>query len=212
MNHSIYLFDFDYTLVNSEKGIVGCFHRTLKKYGLPDVPDQRLRRTIGLPMEDAVKQVTGLTAPAEINAFIEDYRRFADRYMTPNTHFFPETLPTLRALRQRGAHTAIISTKTRSRIAEKFQQDGVEELIDFIIGREDVQEPKPDPEGILCAIQRFSASRDAVLYVGDSLMDAGAARNAGTDFAAVTTGTTTPEEFQAFPHCRIMKSLAELIE
>jgi len=48
MNHSIYLFDFDYTLVNSEKGIVGCFHRTLKKYGLPDVPDQRLRRTIGL--------------------------------------------------------------------------------------------------------------------------------------------------------------------
>ena len=69
MNHSIYLFDFDYTLVNSEKGIVGCFHRTLKKYGLPDVPDQRLRRTIGLPMvHDDRDVLMSLTVAGLINA------------------------------------------------------------------------------------------------------------------------------------------------
>ena len=39
-----------------------------------------------------------------------------------------------------------------------------------------------------------------------------AAQNAGTDFAAVTTGTTTAAEFKSFPHVKIMKSLAELID
>ncbi len=212
MNYSVYLFDFDYTLVDSAAGIVGCFHRTIAQYHLPPVPDERLCRTIGLPMEDAVKQVTGLQSNEQIDAFIETYRRFADQYMTPNTHFFPETLPMLRSLRQNGAHTAIISTKTRSRIAEKFQPEDARGLIDFIIGREDVSQPKPAPEGILCAIARFAVPKEAVLYIGDSLMDAGAAQNAGTDFAAVTTGTTSPQEFQSFPHVKIMKSLAELID
>lgn len=143
MNYSIYLFDFDYTLADSEKGIVGSFHHTLKARGFAPVPDEHIRRTIGLPMEDAVRQITGLQDIAQVTAFIEEYRCFADTYMTPNTRFFPETIPTLQTLRARGAHTAVISTKTRSRIAEKFEQDGVMHLLDFIIGREDVAVPKP---------------------------------------------------------------------
>jgi phosphoglycolate phosphatase len=212
VNYSIYLFDFDYTLADSEKGIVGSFHHTLKARGFAPVPDEHIRRTIGLPMEDAVRQITGLQDIAQVTAFIEEYRCFADTYMTPNTRFFPETIPTLQTLRARGAHTAVISTKTRSRIAEKFEQDGVMHLLDFIIGREDVAVPKPAPEGILCALQRLGGQKAETLYIGDSHIDARAAQNAGTDFAAVTTGTTTAAEFKSFPHVKIMKSLAELID
>ena len=171
MNYSIYLFDFDYTLADSEKGIVGSFHHTLKARGFAPVPDEHIRRTIGLPMEDAVRQITGLQDIAQVTAFIEEYRCFADTYMTPNTRFFPETIPTLQTLRARGAHTAVISTKTRSRIAEKFEQDGVMHLLDFIIGREDVAVPKPAPEGILCALQRLGGQKAATLYIGDSHID-----------------------------------------
>lgn len=211
MHYNVYLFDFDYTLANSENGIVGCFHKTLQKLGYPDIADDKIRQTIGMPMEDATAQIIGTTDPARITAFIDIYRQEADRSMTPNTHFYEDTVPTLRALKAKGAQIAIISTKTRHRIEEKFIQDNVTDLLDFIIGREDVHTPKPDPEGILLAIQRFGVAKAAVLYTGDSFIDANAAQNAGVDFAAVTTGTTTADTFQSYPHVRIMKHLKEIL-
>lgn len=211
MTYPVYLFDFDYTLANSEKGILICFHRTMEKHGYPPVRDDTIRHTIGMPMEDAIARITGETDPARIRWFQNEYRKFSDPLMTPNTFFYPETIPTLTRLREQDARIGIISTKTRGRIAEKFEQDHVLHLLDFIIGREDVKNPKPDPEPILLAIGRLGVQKKDVLYVGDSLFDAGAAKNAGVDFAAVTTGTTKAGEFKSFPHKKIMKSLNELL-
>ena len=42
LDYRLYLFDFDYTLVNSEPAIVKCFHITLQKLGYTDVPDERI--------------------------------------------------------------------------------------------------------------------------------------------------------------------------
>ena len=161
--YELYLFDFDYTLVNSEQGIVGCFRRTIEKWQLPRPADDAIRHTIGLPMEKAVAILTGLTDADDIDRFITDYKRDADIHMTPGTHFFPDTLPTLRALRARGAKIAIISTKTRTRIEEKFVVDHCTDLIDRIIGCEDVTAMKPSPEGIEKAIALFGAKKEAVL-------------------------------------------------
>lgn len=212
MEYRYYLFDFDYTLANSEKGITGCFHTTLAHFGYDDVPDEAIRKTIGLPMEEAICRLTGLEETAAVENFLSFYRKEADKNMTPNTHFYPETLPLLHAIRAAGAKSAIISTKTRRRIMEKFLLDGVEDLIDFVIGCEDVKTLKPSPEGILAACRRFSAIKKEVLYTGDNTVDAEAARAAGVPFAAVLTGTTERKDFEALPHVKIMKNLGELIK
>lgn len=211
MDYQVYLFDFDYTLANSESAIIKCFRITLAKHGYPAVDDDTIRRTIGLSMEDAVSRVSGETEPDRLQWFIREYRKEAALYMTPGTFFYPDSIPTLRTLQKKGAQTAIVSTKTRDRIAEKFEQDGVTDAIDFIVGREDVQFPKPDPEGLLLAIRHFGIEKKQALYIGDSFVDAHAAQNAGLDFAAVTTGTTTAQDFTHWPHKRIMKNLSELV-
>ena len=46
--YRLYLFDFDYTLVNSEQGILGCFHRTIDAWHLPSVTDDTNRK-LSLP-------------------------------------------------------------------------------------------------------------------------------------------------------------------
>lgn len=211
MSYSLYLFDFDYTLVNSEEGILKCFRLTLDAYARPQVPDDVIRKTIGLPMEEAVHRITGYEDAAQIDAFIEDYRHLADRYMTPGTHFFPDTLDVLRALRVRGARIGIISSKTRSRIQEKFDGTGTSDLIDRIIGIEDVKMPKPAPEGIEAALRAFGAARQQTLYVGDSVVDAGAAQQAAVPFAAVLTGATPAAAFAAYPHVAICQNLRGLL-
>ena len=72
------------------------------------------------------------------------------------------------------------------------------DLIDIIVGAEDVKASKPNPEGLLWTLERLGLKKEEVLYVGDSYVDAKTAENANVGFAAVLTGTTTREEFSNY--------------
>ena len=112
--YKAYVFDFDYTLANSEKGIVMCFQLLFEAEGYDGIPEEAIRRTIGMTMYDAMALLTGETDPDRVNALILEYKvRFSDKYMTANTHLYPQTLPTLHALKDAGALCCIASTKTR---------------------------------------------------------------------------------------------------
>ena len=210
--YSCYLFDFDYTLADSSKGITDCFHRTMEAFGLPPVEDIAIERTIGLPMRDAVRRITGLDDDGKIEEFLTHYRALADKTMTAMTFFYPEALPTLKKLKERGAKVAIISSKTSHRIREAFVRDKAEGLIDFIIGCEEVRDLKPSPEGIFLALARFGAKPAAALYTGDSTTDAEAAKNAGVAFYGVTHGVTTAEELAAYSHEAIGSTLETVLK
>lgn len=211
MNYKFYFFDFDYTLVNSEKGIVGCFLKTMEELHIPPNPWDEIKMTIGMPMQDAVTHLTGLTDPAELQQFITIYKKYANQLMTDNTHFFPDTVATLKRLKEAGCTVGIVSTKTRRRINEKFQQEGCSHLIDLVIGSEDTSACKPDPQGINMALDRTGAPRHQAVYVGDSIYDAGAAQNAGLDFVGVLTGNTSAEALKAYPSVQIINHLGELL-
>ena len=42
------------------------------------------------------------------------------------------------------------------------------------------------------------------LYIGDSYIDAQAAQNAKIDFVGVTTGTTSREKLESYPHVAVL--------
>ena len=46
-SYQAYLFDFDYTLANSSKGIVMCYRNVLERHGFHQVDDLSIKRTIG---------------------------------------------------------------------------------------------------------------------------------------------------------------------
>ena len=120
--------------------------------------------------------------------------------MTVNTVLFLETKSVLAALKDSGARIGIISTKFRYRIKELLDQHFPEDFLDIIIGGEDVQTPKPSPEGLLLAIRQLHATKAETLYIGDSTVDAETAQKAGVDFAGITHGMTTAEELKKYPH------------
>ena len=122
MSYQVYLFDFDYTLADSSRGITLCFRHVLERNGYAGVTDEAIRRTIGKTLEESFSILTGVTDPDRLAAFKAEYRREADVYMTPNTRLFPETLRVLRTLKERGAKIGIISTKYRFRIHDTMDQ------------------------------------------------------------------------------------------
>jgi phosphoglycolate phosphatase len=69
---------------------------------------------------------------------------------------------------------------------------------------------KPDPEGLLKALEYFGVPKEDTLYTGDHLVDAQAAEAAGLDFAAVLTGNTSSYAFQGLPHRAIVPNVGHI--
>jgi phosphoglycolate phosphatase len=208
--YSLYLFDFDLTLVETRDVIVKCFHKTMAEMGFARNNDKELARLIGLPMQEAVGIALNTQDKEIIAHFCRTYTVVADRYMTAGTHFYPETLPALQKLKESGAKIGIVSSKTASRIEEKLQQSHCQHLIDHVLGCQEVAAHKPDPEGLLKALEYFGVPKEDTLYTGDNLVDAQAAEAAGLDFAAVLTGNTSSYAFQGLPHRAIVPNVGHI--
>ena len=71
--YKAYVFDFDYTLANSEKGIVMCFQLLFEAEGYDGIPEEAIRHTIGMTMYDAMTLLTGETDPDRVNALIQAF-------------------------------------------------------------------------------------------------------------------------------------------
>lgn len=211
MKYSAYLFDFDYTLADSSIGIVKCFRIILERHGFTTATDEDIRRTIGKTLEESFAILTGEHNATTLATWRKEYTAEADQYMNINTRLYPDSLPTLRALKEQGARIGIISTKYRRRITDFFKDKVAPDFIDLVVGGEDVTQAKPHPEGLLAAIGRLHVNPKDVLYIGDSTVDARTAQAAGVDFAGVLTGETTRRELEAYPYVSLMDSLAELV-
>ena len=122
MKYTTYLFDFDYTLADSSRGIVICFRNVLERHGHTGISDEAIKRTIGKTLEDSFSILSGITTPETLAEYKKEYVKEADTYMTVNTFFFPETVTVLKTLKSQGAQIGIISTKFRFRIREMVDQ------------------------------------------------------------------------------------------
>lgn len=202
------IFDFDYTLGDSTMGIIASVNYALESLGYGVESTENIKKTIGLSLKETFKALTGETYGAEQFAVL--FKEKADAVMVSNTELYEHTLNLLVKLHQSGIKTAIVTTKFHYRIDAILSKFNAAELIDVIVGGEDVTEPKPSPEGLLLAIDKLCVPAENVLYVGDSIVDAKTAVSAGVDFAAVLTGTTTTDEFQAFPFIMLGNNLKEI--
>ena len=209
--YQTYLFDFDYTLADSSRGIVICFRNVLERHHHTGISDGQIKRTIGKTLVESFSLLTGIQDAETLEEYRKEYVKEADRFMTVNTRLFPETAAVLQALKEKGAQIGIISTKYRYRIMELMSHAIPQDVISLVVGGEDVKTAKPSPEGVFLALERLNAEKSSTLYIGDSTVDAETARNAGIDFAGVLHGTTTEEELKAYPHVSVIRDLTELI-
>lgn len=210
MDYSAVLFDFDYTLADSSRGIVTCFRNVLERSDYHDITDDQIKRTIGKPLEDSFSILTGVTDPEHLAALRKEYGKEADVFMNKNTFLFSDTLQVIESLRQKDIKTGIISTKYRFHIKSYLDEYVPATCFDIIIGGEDVASHKPDPEGLLMAMEQLNVAREQTLYVGDSVVDAETALSAKVDFVGVTSGATTESELAVYPHVKIIDRLGLL--
>ncbi|MFH1084497.1 MAG: HAD-IA family hydrolase [Chloroflexota bacterium] len=207
---SAILFDFDYTLADATAGIIACVAYALERLGLPPVAPAAVRRTVGLPLRETLGALGRPCDEATAAEFTRLFVEHADRVMLDATLFWPWARQAALALSADGLALGIVSTKFRHRIASVLQRDGLEACFRVVVGAEDVQALKPDPEGLRMAMARLGSGPRDTLYVGDSVTDAEAARRAGVPFVTVLSGATEETEFAAYAPLAVLRHVGEL--
>ena len=204
------VFDFDLTLADSTPGIVECVNYALPKMGMPPVDPGDIHPTIGLSLPRIFATLTGRSDPAGVARFSAGFIERAEQVMADSTVIFPHVPRILSRLKSYGLGTAIVSTKFRRRIEGILARDKLTDSFDVIIGGEDVDEHKPDPEGLYKALSRLNVKAVDSVYVGDHPVDAEAARRARVPFIAVLSGNSVASDFHSNEVLQILLSLEEL--
>lgn len=204
------VFDFDYTLGDSTDGIVICTNAALEQLGCDPVSEQTIRPTVGLTLEEMYAVFTGDADPERAGSFSKLFIDKAETVVPEHTFLLPGVEETLRRIHAEGIPIGIVTTKYHGQIEQILKRTHTTELVSYIVGADDVTYQKPDPESIWKILTEMNLDISEILYVGDSLVDAKTAQAAGADFAAVTTGTTTEEQFADYPHIAVMSSLQEV--
>lgn len=203
-------FDFDYTLGDCTESIVAGFQYGLSQMGWP-VPDREaIRATIGYALEDSYTMLTGDKDPDRRAQFRPYFVSVALERQRTEATLFPGAVELIRGLNAAGIKTGIVSTKRSDTIGFILERFGLSRELSLVIGGADVKEPKPDPQGLHIAMDKLDVTADQLLFCGDTILDAGAAKNAGCDFAAVLLGTTGADGFSAFSPVHFAPDLWDL--
>lgn len=137
------------------------------------------------------------------------FHQKAEQVMVSSTVLYRDAKEILQCLKNKGCKTGIVTTKLHYRIEQILDKFGIRNLVDIIVGAEDVKVEKPSPEGLLWAIEHLNINKENVIYVGDSVVDAQTAERAGVDFAGVLTGVTSRKDFDRFQYVCIGQNLTE---
>jgi pyrophosphatase PpaX len=91
-------------------------------------------------------------------------------------------------LHREGRRLGVVTAKRRSTVELAFARVPVAHLFETVVGGDETEKHKPDPEPLLLAAERMHASPAETAYVGDSPFDIRAAKAAGMYAVAVTWG------------------------
>ena len=184
-----FLFDFDGTLAYSEPAYRAAFVHSIERHTgvLPN--EAEFRDFWNVPPHEVLKRYGEELLDEMFASFEEHY------YATHHEHLtaYDGIEEVLWSLNERGASVGIVSLKPRRAGEIELDVIGLRKLVGLAVWGDDVARPKPEPDGVLRALEHLGADPGATLVVGDSPSDIMMGRAAGTLTAAALWGGSSRE-------------------
>lgn len=188
------LLDVDGTLINTKRLYVECYRQAV----LPHIGRElTVEEVLALRPRSELRFIRDVVGAERAQACMEDFWRAYERLH--DVHFrgvypgIPEMLEVLRTL---GFPLGIVTGKSRRSWETTVARVALGPF-DCLVFDDDVAEPKPDPQGLLLALEALGVEAGRAIYLGDSLSDLEAAVAAGVRPAAALWAKK-PEERESF--------------
>ena len=178
------LFDLDGTVVDSGAIILASMRHATREVLGRDYTDEELMQAVGGPGLEAQMQAL---APEQAERLVDVYRAHNEP-LHDELEACAGMEEVLVRLRHEGRRLGIVTAKRRSTVELAFARVPLGHLFETVVGGDETERHKPDPQPLLLAAERLGADPAATAYVGDSPFDVRAARAAGMHAVAVTWG------------------------
>lgn len=202
------LWDLDGTLLDSKLSIRETMNTVLAERGLPAFTRAELDALIGHPLRDILATKTADRALVE--AMTHRYRAAYNESGWVTVRVAEGLADLVAALRQRGFHMAVVTSKGQQETETLLADLGIAHLFDAVVGDDDVRPLKPDPAPIREALRLVGVDAGNAVMVGDTTFDVGAAVGAGVPCVGVLWGTHDRATLLAAGAHAVARDAAEL--
>jgi phosphoglycolate phosphatase len=178
-DHELFVFDLDGTLLDSSPDVIDSINEVLDFFNKPKGSDDAIRYSIGGELDkifsSALEDTTGFDFDLAEEMFISTYHRNCANKST----FFPHATELLTRLKSQNKHIALFTTKQTKDVVKVLEHLNMTDMFEIIVARQEVEIPKPHPEGLHIILDYFSTIKpeDAIM-IGDTYYDLAVGHNA----------------------------------
>lgn len=186
------IFDLDGTLVNTDQLVINSYHHVFNKYRPEYIltKDEELS-FLGPPLLEMFPKYF----KEDFNVLLNTYRSYIDINGYNDAKMYEDAIEVLRELKK-NYRLAVVTSRYQDSALDIMNYFKITDLFDIIITLDDVNKPKPDPEGINLVLQKYCLDPEQAIYIGDNYSDYLAGKNANVNTCLVSWARVKDKDFQ----------------
>lgn len=193
MTTSAILFDLDGTLLDTAPDFRTALNRLLQDEGQEPLDLETVRVMVSNGSANLVINAFGIdSSHADFERLKEQLLTYYGEHMLEQTRPFTGLDVSLELLEDAGITWGVVTNKPMQ-FSQAIMQ-GLNLQPAALVCPEHVNQPKPDPAGILLACEQINRPAGEVVYVGDHRRDIDAGRSAGCGTLAAAYGYREPDD------------------
>lgn len=199
------ILDFDNTIVEYKQTCADLHRKAAKMLGMREPREEEFARFAGLPWDHMIEKIW---PEANLQEFREAYRTVPNKKRQ-----IAGALEAIETLARENT-LCILSSKSKQAILCQLSEAGIPQThFRLVLSTEETGASKPDPnvfESLLAQLEE--TDRSSAIYVGDSMVDAFAAKAAGVGFIGVESGWLSKQDFEGIGVDETIPSIREMPE
>lgn len=182
-------FDLDGTLLDTLGDLAAAVNHTLAQMDRAPLTTDAVRPMIGRGAKHMLEEglrASGGVPDGAVERLYPELLRFYEAHIAVHSRPFPGVTAALDRLDALGVRTAVVTNKAEHLARVLLAEFDLADRMATIIGGDTLGVRKPSPEPIHAMVEQCGCGRAA--FVGDSIYDVMAAKNAGVPSVAVSFG------------------------
>ena len=163
------IFDFDGTLVDSEKAIYECFQSITKRIA-PERGNFAKNILIGPPLRDTASEILGPKHQDQLNKFVNLFIEMHDEEVIKHTKPYPDVIKVLHALKKNNILMAIATNKRQIPSIKLIDHFGWKDYFKFIECSDSQKQIRNKDQMIQDIINQDNSFYEAY-FIGDTVND-----------------------------------------
>jgi phosphoglycolate phosphatase len=207
------MIDLDGTLVDSIPDLAAAANGMLREMGRAELPADVIRTFVGKGIPNLVaRSLTGSLEGTVPQGVLERAMPIYERWYTEvngrHSTIYPGVMDGLDALRRARFPLACVTNKSGRFTTPLLEYLGLAPYFAQVVAGDTLPQKKPDPAQLLHACRGFDVAPRDMLFIGDSVNDAQAARAAGCPIFCVPYGYNEGRDVRELDVDAIVDSLA----